>query len=880
MEAKLLAACNMRLVSIPFAINGLECYAGDVSVDRPRLISPLSLQPASVTAGARGVRELSLKGKQGKCEAEKPLVLISLHKHGRLLVWDADTLEVVAMCDHHGGSVVQCVVTATYIYVRVENGRGDTDADTQVHVWDTKSLTLVRRLCSHEGRVTSIAVSDENDSRFATASVDHTLHIWDLQKSVTGPLQRIALNGTALVWVYSRGMVLGSSSDEAMALWDAETGTEVQRHKEAGATVTVVRWTQDPSRIICATASTPPPVSSLLIGYNNGFIKEWALDTSAAVPLTPKWGTKVHRAHITDLCSDNDVVLSCSTFDGAFLLLRSRGHVAPLVSYGVRLVVLDSYAKNAIVGVDTGCVQIFSYSDFLEGHGQPTLLSSFYPHSSGIMGLFLQLHDDFTFDRLICAGADGTVVFLDHTRARGGRWMRGLNTHSVDSMPGGGAILAPMEETGGICLFDPVDLIPFPREQELKTPHVVTALRWVASTMKVLVGCENGSVAIFECVMSEPHTSSFHKLEERDVSPYFPRSFSSSEPDTRLLVVNLQQSLFSEEGAFLVADPLAADLSFPIQTLTQMYPLRSTIFPLSAHETYDYTVIVQLRDGTMLQYMGDSVRKTTPVFLRTLVSPLLSNVFQKESMGFSIFPSNYVLKPTPGGSWGLTLTLTYAEGTALYQLTFGIEHDSPVNRRLFCEKEAFNFSGALFAEGDEVLTLEAIGQGEMAMAILRDNPVVDIIDDEGKYLYRVLHNGSVWNCQASPRRSRSRSFCFDSATLGSSISYAPASSPAACTANFCAEAHYLAIGYRDGLVQLFDTTRQVLFARFNVHNSMVNSLWAFPRAVVSSAKNGVLRADTVLPRVLFDESSSGHVPSPESSILLRQTSVSVSVVGS
>ncbi|ESL07800.1 hypothetical protein TRSC58_04507 [Trypanosoma rangeli SC58] len=664
-----------------------------------------------------------------------------------------------------------------------------------------------------------------------------------------------------------------------MIVWKAETGAELQRHKEAGATVTVVRWRNAPSRIIRSDAPKCQDFSSLLTGYSNGFIKEWTFDTSATAPMTPKWGNKVHKAHVTDLCSDDDVVLSCSTFDGAFLLLQSRGHVAPLVAYGVRLVVLDSYAKNAVVGVDNGSIKIFYYRDYLEGHGQPYVISSFCPHSSGITGLFLQLRDDCTWDRIICAGADGTVVFLDYTRARGARWMRGLNASLVDAIPGGEAILAPSRTSGGICLFNPVDLLHVSRGCELKTSHVVTALRWVESTFKVLVGCENGSIMIFECAMGEPCFPSFHMLEERDVSPYFSRCFVSSQPDGRLAVANLQQGVPGGKGAFLVLDPMGVDLSFSIQPLVPMFPLRSSIFTFTCSEIYDYTVIVQLRDGMMMQYVGDSIRKTLPVLLRTLVKSVLSNVFQKESTGFLLFPSNYVLKCMTTGGGKLNLKLTYAEGTALHQMTFGIEHDCPVICHVFCESEAFNLSGSLSSDEDDVLTLEAIGQGEMAMAILRDNPVVDIIDNDGKYIYRILNTGCVWNCQTSSRRTRSRGFCFDSSTSNTNISYAPASSPSACIASFCAEGHYLAIGYRDGLVQLFDTTQQIIFARFKVHTAMVDCLWSFPKVVVSASVDNALHAGMVLPRVIFDDSSSSSCWSPsEGSLLLRQTSVSVSAV--
>ncbi|KAF5223374.1 hypothetical protein ECC02_003653 [Trypanosoma cruzi] len=875
MAEELLGTFNMRLVSTPFGINGLERYTGPLNLKKTKLIQPLNLDKPVIAAGTRGVQNLAAKGRQYASDKEKPLVMISLHHKGKLLVWDADTVQPLAICSHHDCSVVQCVVTATYLYARVEKEGDNTDVETRVYVWDAKTFELFRRLSSHDGRVTSIAVSDEDDAKVATASVDQFVHVWDLKKSLTGPIQKLATNGMAVVSLYFHGMILGSSSHTSLILWRAETGESLLKHK-VGGTITVLRRLYGLKCNSDKNAHQSHRPFSLLIGHDDGFIKEWALDTSANSMMALKWESKVHKAYVTDVTGDGDIVLSCSTLDGAFLLLPSRGRVAPLVSYGARIVVLDSNSKIAIVGVDNGSIRIFSYVDFLEGQGKPVVLSSFCPHTSGVTGLLLQLREDSTWDSIMCAGADGSLVFMDFTGARGGQWIKGLSAHSLDALPGGNFILAPVESGGGICLFSSTDFLPLPQEPELKTSHTVTAIRCV-EPMRLLVGCENGSLMIFQCVMEGSQNISFQKLEEREVPPYLARSFTPSQPDGELAVINLQKGILAQEGAFLVIDTKRAELMFPIRPLTHIYPLRSSIVTFAGSEKYDYTVILQLRDGTMVQYVGNLAQKTMPVFVRTLVGSLLADVLQGESAGLLMYPSNYILDLVPTASGKVNLALIYAEGAALKQLFFGTDPDSSVETHIFCEKDVLNASISSHPTGDEVLTLEPIGHADLGVAVLRDSPIVDIFSNDGNYLYRILYTGSVSEYQAALRQRRSRNFPCDASSLNNSISFAPSSSSAACTASFCAEGYYLAIGYRDGLIQLFDTTRRVVFARLTVHNSMINSLWSFPGVVISSSTNGALHASVVFPRVMFDDYGSSTISSAEGSIM-RRTSVSISVV--
>ncbi|KEG13592.1 hypothetical protein DQ04_00911040 [Trypanosoma grayi] len=869
------------MVSTPFGINGLECYDGGANVSKSRVLSRTAAQSPVPSGGVRRLRQMSSQQTKGVSNIEKPTFMASLHHKGKMLVWDADTIEVVGMCDHHGCSVAQCIVTPTYVFVRVENEAGfDNEEDSKVYVWHTKTFELYRRLVAHDGRVTSIVVSDQNDSCFATAGIDHAIHLWDLTKNVMGPVRKISVGGGATVLLYFSGMILGGFTQAPLMAWDAETGEEVLRVKDGTSAVTAVRWLHDPSRVTRRPGKSHQRSAALLIGYSDGFVKQWSVEAGAkALSMSIKWANKVHRAHVTDVCGDDDVVLSCSTLDGAFLLMPSRGQVAPLVSYGVRVALLDTCSKNAVIGVDDGSVEVISYSDFAAGLGEPAVIASFRPHTSGVTGLFLQLSEDLSWDRLICSGADGTIAFMDYSKVRGGRWLKGMGAQSVDYISNGGAILIPKAANGGIFVIDPLDILPFATQPNVQITQTITSVRWSESTNKLVLGSDEGMLMVFEGTVAEDRTPSFHKIEQRHLRPYFSRSIFLSEPDGSLAVVNLQKNYLSYEGGFMIVDLKGADLMFPVQPLMKMFPIRSSLVTFQRSEAYDYAVVLQLRDGSILQYVGNSIRKTTPVFVRTLVEPFLADVLQMELSGLSVYPSNYVLDvlPTVGGV--VDLLLTYANDTVMTQLKFSAVPGGPLDSHIFAKKNSAAIGGPFSSETEMVVSLQAIHQGDLGFAILRDSPSVDIITTDGEYLYRISYEGNVRSYQAMSYRRRSRSFPFDTSVLNNNTSLAPDSSPAACAADFCAEARYLALGYRDGMVQLFDTTQQIIFTRFAVHTSMISGIWAFPHAVISATLGGDFHGGAVFRRVMFDDTDSKG-PSPDSSLmLLRRTSASVSVIG-
>ncbi|ORC91671.1 uncharacterized protein TM35_000052670 [Trypanosoma theileri] len=868
-------SCNVRVVSTPFPINGMECYDRSMNVSKPHVISHVPVQKAIVSGGAHKVRQLNALNKNGLEEVEKPIYMVSLHHKGKLLVWNADAQEVVGMCDHHDCSVEQCIVTSTYIYVRAENEAGkNNEADCMVYVWHTKSLEPFRQILAHEGRVTSLVVSDTKDECFATAGIDHTVKFWDLTKSVLAPVKKIVLNSVPRVALYFRNMVVGGCAEVSMIIWNAQSGETVNTIKDGNDPIVVVRWVNDPKGLLAPPHSRAKQcLNSLLVGYSSGFVKGWSIDISANnMPMVLKWSQKVHRTYVNDLCADDDIVLSWSTLDGAFILIPSRGQCVPLVSYGVRIAILDTCAKSALVGVDDGSIKVFSYSGFASGMSEPVVMASFQPHLSGITGMFLQLLEDESWDRLICAAADGSIAFLDYTKTRGGKWLKEIGAQCVESVSNDGCVLLPWAARGGISAIDPIEMLPFPKQPNLELKQLITTIRWVEETNKLFVGSDDGVLSIFEGSFDEHHIPSFHKIEERKLSPYFVRNIAISEPNRSFAVVNLQKGVLWRDGAFFIVDTKGADLMYPIQPIPSMFPIRSSMITFTGLDSFDYTVILQLRDGTIVQYVGHTIGKKPPVFVRVLAGSLLTDVLNLESTGLAVYPSNYVLDILPTGGGVLNLSLMYAEGSTIKRLIFSAGTAGSVEKRNFAEREQSSNGGNTEDEFQSVVALCPVRQGELGFVIIRNSPYVDIVRNNGDYIYRISHKGDVLNYEIIGRRRRSRTFPFEaSSSLNNSMSFAPASSPAACTAAFCAVSRYIAIGYRDGLVQLFDTTQNVIFARFTVHRTMIFGLWAFPRVVISSTEDGFCHADRILPRVMFDDrgsrqnSASGSILIPRSS---------------
>jgi WD40 repeat protein len=108
----------------------------------------------------------------------------------------------------------------------LEAGKPAEEADFSIHLWDTKTGKLVRRLSGHTNTVRALAFLPDG-KRLLSASWDRTLRCWDAQTAEffrlvghQGPLTSVAVSPDG------RFAISGASGDPNARLWDLEQSTE------------------------------------------------------------------------------------------------------------------------------------------------------------------------------------------------------------------------------------------------------------------------------------------------------------------------------------------------------------------------------------------------------------------------------------------------------------------------------------------------------------------------------------------------------------------------------------------------------------------------------------------------------------------------------
>ncbi|KAM0849892.1 hypothetical protein ACQ4PT_053439 [Festuca glaucescens] len=154
--------------------------------------------------------------------------------NGSIYVFDYNTMEEVDEIEAHDGHGIMCLaVNPTYSYVLSASD------DRTIKLWDwTKEWQCTRTFEGHEDTVTQVMFDPRNCRSFASASLDHTIKIWNIHSATC----HITLDGhqDGLLCVhyhprYVHRYLISGSSDGAAKIWDLDTDscvTTLQEHAE------------------------------------------------------------------------------------------------------------------------------------------------------------------------------------------------------------------------------------------------------------------------------------------------------------------------------------------------------------------------------------------------------------------------------------------------------------------------------------------------------------------------------------------------------------------------------------------------------------------------------------------------------------------------
>jgi WD40 repeat protein len=333
--------------------------------------------------------------------------------------------------------------------------------------------------------------------------------------------------------------------------------------------------------------------------------------------------------------------------------------------------------------------------------------------------------------------------------------------------------------------------------------------------------------------------------------------------NSQLVAVGLQRNSQSRQGAVCIVN-LETDSFLVPPTPLQLYPVdvRVLVHDKNRSNITAYTVLLQTRSGEILQLRGEiesgkfqqqrvivkeQIRlvgeegvdssSSTPLPPNFLCS--LNNKFDPPSVNFVHCDQGSHVKSVSGSSSGDLATTT----------VFSVNFES------------------------NVTVLEECELGPCTVAVVADSDVVTLLGQKGDVLFRIGYDGSVVDTVAEAAKSvrRRRSYI-----RAESPSVFGAKFPTATAVSTCELNRHIAIGYANGVVQLWELATRRVFKRIVAHSAPVLRVFSFPNhsRLVSSSTNGSVRLDVIHTRALRDiRNSASATPTSEALEMQRSRSV-------
>jgi WD40 repeat protein len=149
--------------------------------------------------------------------------IVSGDKGGKIIMWDADTKNIIRALSHHTGMV------GSIRFSPDEKRIASTSYDGTLTIWDVETGELVFEIDGHQSRIGTVAYSP-NGMKIASGSADGTVRIWSAMtgKQQAQPLvHRDDAEVRSVVWSPDGRLLISACDDGQIYFWSAPTGAQL-----------------------------------------------------------------------------------------------------------------------------------------------------------------------------------------------------------------------------------------------------------------------------------------------------------------------------------------------------------------------------------------------------------------------------------------------------------------------------------------------------------------------------------------------------------------------------------------------------------------------------------------------------------------------------
>src|ERR1019366_6575618 len=174
--------------------------------------------------------------------------IISGGKDGMLLLWDADTGQMIRKFTQHPQEIRSAVFAPAGDQIASASG-------FTVRLYDVRGQEI-RRFSGHSGTIKCLAFSPDG-KRLVTGSDDKSIRIWD----VHGGREVLRLNRhtagiTALAYLGETNRLLSASRDQTVRMWDLRSGLETEAFEAHAGNLFDIAESADGTRLASAHFDT------------------------------------------------------------------------------------------------------------------------------------------------------------------------------------------------------------------------------------------------------------------------------------------------------------------------------------------------------------------------------------------------------------------------------------------------------------------------------------------------------------------------------------------------------------------------------------------------------------------------------------------------